>query len=452
MFNWFSPSLTRKIGGLSAILLSFLFLVIIYSVHTLQQIDTEMREVAEIDIPLTDVMDEVEILQLHQHLLMEKVEYLDKSTGNQANKHNLIQEFNQFNQQLSQQLDNAVDIVRHGLNNGNIRVDREQHRTFIKEVEKLHQQRQLFEQHFLTAINATHDQFQIWQKVDEQDLVLDSRIESLLKSIENLTEQIASYTEKHERDFLLVNSVLGISALLIGIYLTLYIIQTFRQRIGRLQGQVQILNHSIKTMQPDEVMPDMQKGDDELTELESELKRMMERLSQDLTDREEIQQHLLEIATRDKLTNAYNRHKWDEQIEVELKLAARGSYLSLLLLDVDHFKTINDKYGHDAGDEVLRMLVSRLRSRLRATDHIYRLGGEEFAILLRQIDLGAARVTAEAIRQHIAIISDDNLPAFTVSIGVSCYEHNDDADTLFKRADNALYKAKMSGRNRVEIG
>ncbi|WP_416308576.1 GGDEF domain-containing protein [Neptunicella sp. SCSIO 80796] len=450
MSNWLKFSLTRKIGGLSAILLSFLFLVIVYSVYKLQQIDLEMREVAEVDIPLTEVIANVERLQLTQHILMEKVRLSMFNTNTSSDyAPSLLDEFNGYSQKLNDQLNKAVNIIQDGMKNDRVRLKLTEHHSVIKVLQDLQVARLNFEQQFTIAINA-HSGPPNWQNIEQQDDEIDKQVSQLLQQLENLTLEVAKYAEKHEQEFMLVNAVLGISGLCIGIYLTLYIIQSFRHRIGALQGQVQVLSHSIKGVNSSTHKKNSQ-HQDELSDLEHELEQMMDRLSQDLVDREEVQQHLLELATRDKLTNAYNRHKWDEQIEVEIKLAARGSALSLLILDVDHFKKINDTYGHDTGDDVLRLLVNSLRQRLRATDHIFRLGGEEFAILLRNIDQDDAFNTAEALRQHISVGTENDLPTFTVSIGVASFAVNDDADSLFKRADNALYRAKQTGRNRVVV-
>ncbi|MCS7488781.1 diguanylate cyclase, partial [Marinomonas sp. BSi20414] len=115
-------------------------------------------------------------------------------------------------------------------------------------------------------------------------------------------------------------------------------------------------------------------------------------------------------------------HKWDEQIKAELALANRGHHFSLILLDVDHFKKINDSYGHDVGDNVLKLLVTTLRKRLRETDVLCRVGGEEFAILLKDTRLADAATLAEQLRKSIATLKIDHIPHFTISSGVTDYQ------------------------------
>lgn len=168
--------------------------------------------------------------------------------------------------------------------------------------------------------------------------------------------------------------------------------------------------------------------------------------------RDEVETQLIELATRDKLTGAYNRHKWDEQIKDELALANRGHHFSLILLDVDHFKKINDTYGHDVGDNVLKLLVNALRKRLRETDVLFRVGGEEFAVLVRDTNLEDAGMLAEQLRKKVGALNEGNLPPFTISLGVTDYQDFDDQNSIVKRADVLLYEAKGAGRNCVMAG
>ncbi len=126
--------------------------------------------------------------------------------------------------------------------------------------------------------------------------------------------------------------------------------------------------------------------------------------------------------------------------------------LCLMMIDVDNFKTFNDQYGHIAGDSVLVAVAEALREYLRPTDLIARFGGDEFAVLLPDLQLKQARQTAERIRQQIAGLSPPSLAtAITVSIGLADRTDNDDVATLVQRADAAMYDAKEAGRNRVAV-
>jgi diguanylate cyclase (GGDEF)-like protein len=276
-------------------------------------------------------------------------------------------------------------------------------------------------------------------------------MEAMLAALDNLTLEAARYTEKHEREFMLVNAVLGISALGIGLYLTLYIIDVLRRRIGRLQGDLDSLQLSLASGEPITVSPATEvRYVDELGTLEQDLRAMIASLSQRFADRRAVEKSLLELATQDKLTGAGNRHKWEEQLQLELSLAARGGHFSLIMIDVDHFKRINDRHGHDVGDRVLKRMAARLRERLRSSDQLFRLGGEEFAILLRQLELTTALTLADELRALLGSDPDSALPPFSVSMGVTEYRPGDDAALLVKRADAALYAAKSQGRDCVQ--
>lgn len=156
----------------------------------------------------------------------------------------------------------------------------------------------------------------------------------------------------------------------------------------------------------------------------------------------------------DALTGAASRRNFVRQLENELSRAQRHpSDLCLLMLDIDHFKRINDTYGHPVGDEVLREFVVLCRSALRSHDLLGRLGGEEFAVMLPHTDLEGARCVAEKLRlaiAHARIHTAKGEISLTVSIGVAIHQPNDeDGSRLVMRADNALYAAKQGGRNRV---
>ena len=162
------------------------------------------------------------------------------------------------------------------------------------------------------------------------------------------------------------------------------------------------------------------------------------------------------LATVDPLTNAFNRRYFFDRAQVELEVARlRKNRTSLLLLDIDHFKKINDTYGHTIGDQILIGMVVLCQGNLREIDTLARLGGEEFIILLPETDLDEARHIAERLRrtlEHTAIQTDAGPLYVTISIGALSHPMSD-ADLpvhkLVQQADQAMYLAKRSGRNRV---
>ncbi len=161
-----------------------------------------------------------------------------------------------------------------------------------------------------------------------------------------------------------------------------------------------------------------------------------------------------EMAIHDDLTGFYNRHHLMDIIESENNRSVRtGSVFSLVMMDIDKFKNINDTYGHQTGDQVLRTFAAIIRSILRKTDFCGRYGGEEFLILLTQTDLQAAKVFAERIRDCIENSFFPDLgpdSRITVSLGLAEHRMQGNIEKTISRADDALYKAKKRGRNRVE--
>jgi diguanylate cyclase (GGDEF)-like protein len=168
-------------------------------------------------------------------------------------------------------------------------------------------------------------------------------------------------------------------------------------------------------------------------------------------------QDALNLALIDPLTMLGNRAALDSAIKRELPLAQRHHQdLSVLMIDVDYFKSINDSYGHDKGDQVLREIAKIVQSVCRETDMLFRYGGEEFLVILRNTNIQGAGIIAERLRHQIATtainLAEGGAIRPTVSIGISSSHHGkkEKAQDLFKRADVALYKAKSSGRNCVK--
>jgi two-component system cell cycle response regulator len=163
----------------------------------------------------------------------------------------------------------------------------------------------------------------------------------------------------------------------------------------------------------------------------------------------------MEMAITDGLTGLYNRRYMESHLATLVDQAAgRGKPLTLLVLDIDYFKAINDTYGHDAGDDVLREFATRIKKSIRGIDLACRYGGEEFVIVMPETDMAVAALVAERIRRRIAsepFAIDQGAKAIdvTLSIGLSALATNDTAATILKRADQALYRAKRDGRNRV---
>jgi two-component system cell cycle response regulator len=154
----------------------------------------------------------------------------------------------------------------------------------------------------------------------------------------------------------------------------------------------------------------------------------------------------IEMAITDALTGLHNRRYMETHIGTLVEQAVvRGKPLTVLVLDIDYFKSINDTHGHDAGDEVLREFALRIRKSIRGIDLACRYGGEEFVVVMPETDVGVATMVAEpfAIQQGARAVQ------VTISIGIAGVTDGESAANAIKRADQALYRAKRDGRNRV---
>ncbi|WP_053981180.1 GGDEF domain-containing protein [Marinagarivorans algicola] len=189
-------------------------------------------------------------------------------------------------------------------------------------------------------------------------------------------------------------------------------------------------------------------SDEQLQQLEESLALLFYPLRNALLYKEALDNSL-----RDALTGLANRAAFELSIKRELGMAKRHNLpLSMIIIDIDHFKGVNDTYGHHAGDCLLTHVGKVLKNILRETDQVFRFGGEEFVILLANANLAAGNKVAQRARKAIAkshIHVGKHLIGVTVSMGVSTFCAEDDRNTLFKRADEALYCAKNTGRNRV---
>ncbi|GFO55620.1 GGDEF domain-containing protein [Geomonas sp. Red276] len=174
---------------------------------------------------------------------------------------------------------------------------------------------------------------------------------------------------------------------------------------------------------------------------------------QDVTERVISQLRLRELNIRDQLTGAYNRRYLDHRLADEVKRHARHNRaLSVIMIDIDFFKKVNDRYGHEAGDRVLAGVAGKLMATVRKTDCLVRYGGEEFCCILPETPLENACVLADRFRssvERLAIATGSRELRVTISLGVAQLCPEDTPTTLLKRADDGLYAAKQSGRNRV---
>jgi diguanylate cyclase (GGDEF)-like protein/PAS domain S-box-containing protein len=173
---------------------------------------------------------------------------------------------------------------------------------------------------------------------------------------------------------------------------------------------------------------------------------------QDISERKRLEAHTYELANRDSITPLFNRRRFEEELKLQIGRCREGEEsAALLLLDLDGFKSVNDSDGHVAGDRLIRLVGEAIDGRIAEPDIAARIGGDEFAVILRDIDLAAAREVAEDLRLAVTAADPDRAP--TASLGI-CRLHGavPDAETCLQAVDRAMYRAKEQGRDRVVVG
>jgi diguanylate cyclase (GGDEF)-like protein len=219
---------------------------------------------------------------------------------------------------------------------------------------------------------------------------------------------------------------------------------------GRLAGRNK-LSYDLKVMETELGKIQVTRGrrfrKSEIEQIENLLAALLYPLRNALLYRAAIHSAFL-----DSLTGIKNRTAFDSNFARDVEYSRRKeSELSLIVIDIDYFKRINDNYGHIVGDDVLRQVAQCVEQTIRSSDALFRYGGEEFVIVLNGTGESGALLLAERIRQNVENLRIEALKSVkvTLSLGISVLQDNDSSDQLFKRADRALYRAKREGRNRV---
>ncbi|MFO7729025.1 MAG: GGDEF domain-containing protein [Desulfonatronovibrio sp.] len=198
--------------------------------------------------------------------------------------------------------------------------------------------------------------------------------------------------------------------------------------------------------------PDGRKAKSSMAVDITELKITQNKLSEAHAELAIKNKEMERLSTTDSLTGINNRYKMQEIIDAELARTIRhGGSLALFFLDIDHFKFVNDTYGHQVGDDILRDFVKLVSTNIRKSDFMGRWGGEEFLVLCPETDLNQAEITANKLRQSISRHIFPVAGKVTSSFGVTVSQPEDTVEKMVARADKALYMAKESGRNRVEV-
>ena len=236
---------------------------------------------------------------------------------------------------------------------------------------------------------------------------------------------------------------------------TIYEMSQFSEKFDK------IFNEQIDVIKAAENMSDILSAKDvvlgQAKKIQSQTDAMREELEESKRTTSKLTQLLEQVESKamiDPLTQVFNRGTYNMEIAQMIKEFKRyKNPAALIIIDIDHFKIFNDDYGHKAGDAVLTLVASVIKGAVRDTDMVFRYGGEEFVVLLDNLDLKNALTVAEKVRAQIEshhLTNKANVLNVTVSIGLSCFKEGDIEASIFERADKALYQGKQNGRNRVE--
>lgn len=275
----------------------------------------------------------------------------------------------------------------------------------------------------------------------------------MLTPMSKVTEQVAQYQG-------FINNLGFYFVLLTGLFFALFFVYLKNQAsslANRVTKPIEMVVDFISRLNRlgnNKSLPAMQVGIRELDCLidsSTEIQIARSRLSILNEELEKKNEQLQTLAITDRLTGLYNRHKLDEILVNMMEEARRyGKHFSLAILDIDHFKQINDTYGHQLGDEVLIDVANILQQRIRKTDVVGRWGGEEFLIVLPNSSLKQAAIVLDELRAQISHSNFAPLQSLTISLGLANSDKHPCEDSILAAADEALYRAKSNGRNRLE--
>ena len=227
---------------------------------------------------------------------------------------------------------------------------------------------------------------------------------------------------------------------------------------GTLENASQQIDAATSLEELESMMKDLVRDTEQMIEHNEHLEKELDRSSSQMIELQNDLETIRKEALTDGLTGLKNRKAFDQELDTMIKEAeSEGRVFSLLMADIDHFKQFNDNFGHQVGDQVLRLVAKTLTDGIKGRDTACRFGGEEFAIILPDTDSKSSGIVAEALRKAISDkdiinkVSQEKLGKMTISIGVAEFQPGEEQENLLERADAALYTAKRSGRNRVAV-
>ncbi|MFD2165096.1 GGDEF domain-containing protein [Thalassotalea euphylliae] len=444
LFRW---TISKKVGAIVFVMLAFILALLVHSVAALGEIGIELKEIAVVDVPLTEHANAIEIAQLEQRILMDEFirKQLVENTDTTSEQENIVR----WNNNIQQEFTQALNVAEIGLKSNTSDKFKQIHSQLLL----LQSSHSDIEAMLKTLMEQGYSK-QVLADILKFDEAFDRNAISLIHSIESITQRKALLALKHEQQFEIVNYSLSVIALFIGIVMATIIVLSIKANIRLMSRNIERVKTALKSNEHIPVSEVEQvRSNDELSDLSVDLQDMIEHVSTNIEKREKDSQRLSERVIRDHLTGCFNRYKWDQDRASAIRHSlAENQPLATIFFDIDHFKKINDTYGHDVGDITLKDVVKVCFERLRKHDSLYRTGGEEFAILLPDTDLADAEQLAERLRVAIEDQPFCQVKTVTISAGVTHFlRGQDNGESFIKRADLALYQSKQAGRNCITI-
>ncbi len=444
----------RKVAGLVVFLSTALVGIFVYTHWQQTRIADELATTARVDMPLTEAVTTIHTRVLAQHLIIEKCLRLqrpDTPSDAQATK-GFEATFREHTASIAERADQGLSLldgVRHvspsarrayGRFHQSLQQLQTQHSRFSAEAGEVLKLIRLGEPRIDAALIGG---------LESTGALVAEQADTLLRDIARFTAASAMATERRERQVRLTMWTGIAGAVLSGVLVAVLLIRQLNRNLAALAGGAGAIAESFVA---DEI-PDKRlqvRSTDEVRLLAHVLNTMIDAFSNNLRRRQRLEAELEMTSSTDRLTGVQNRRKCEETLTNEVARAARyETPLAVILFDVDHFKQVNDSYGHEAGDDVLKGIARRVQQALRQSDLLFRFGGEEFLVVAPNTGPDGATTLAEKLRTAVAQTDFPPAGSITVSLGVSVFQRGDHERSLVKRADDALYEAKRAGRNRV---
>ncbi len=449
-------SIAQKIAGLTSILIFFIVVSLVSSIFYLYKIQDDLKELEKFDVPLIGIANVIEIHMLEQELAIDElleVSHNKRTIENENLKKKLKNKFYNHSKKLEEQFSKGIPLSKEAISST---THSERFTTIYSTMSSLKKE-SIPLHNILDKILKSLEQY---KKPAEETVLLMFNLqekfiehsERLIDEIKNLTKHELLLAQKHEKFFFYVEVIIGFSAIFLGILFSAIIIISIKNRLFNISSTIREVNNAIilNLLIPSKKI-DLETHD-EIGDVATQLTDMIESVSKNIKTREALFKHVQKIAKTDHLTGLQNRHSYINFFEYELSRTTRsGEPLSLIVFDIDDFKKINDTFGHDVGDLVLKELSKIIKDSIRKIDSVFRIGGEEFTIITPYTTSEQAAVLAEQVRKSVEKHKYKKVNEVTISMGISQYDSGDTIETIFKKADDAMYRSKRSGKNRVTI-